>query len=77
MNATNGKVYVAIHWSPFGTNVLDAGDYELSTSDGSPVQFRRDGYLNFVLTVNGERFETKDNLEMSYIMNSREIGCLK
>jgi hypothetical protein len=74
---TQAKTYIAIHWSPFRTNILDAGDYELGLPDGTPAKLRRDGYLNFVLTVNGERYETKDNLEMSYTMNRLEVGQLR
>lgn len=68
--------YVKINWSPFATNVLDAGDYDLCTPDGAPVNFHRE-MGGFVLVVNGKRLVTDDNLQMSYWMNQHEIGGLK
>lgn len=69
------KRYVKINWSPFRTNVLDAGEYKLILPDGSPVEFRRGGSGEFILKANGQIYETRDNLEMSYTMNTLEVGA--
>lgn len=68
--------HVKINWSPFATNVLDAGEFDLCLPDGTPVDFHRDG-CDFVVVVNGKRLATDDNLQMSYWMNQYEIGGLK
>jgi hypothetical protein len=68
------KKHNKVEWSPFATNVLDAGDYELCKPDGSPVDFHRAGNGDFVLTIDGKRWETGDNTQMSYWMNQFEIG---
>ena len=65
--------YNKITWSPYATNILDAVDFELCTPDGKAVDFHRDGG-GFVLVVNGKRFETNDNIQMSYWMNQNEVG---
>ena len=65
--------YNKITWSPYATNILDAVDYNLCTPDGNEVDFHRDG-AGFVLVVNGKRFETDDNIQMSYWMNQYEVG---
>jgi len=64
-----------INWSPFATNVLDAGEYDLCTPGGVPVQFSRPCGRGFLLIMpDGTKWETDDNLQMSYWMNSFEIG---
>jgi len=65
-----------INWSPFATNVLDAGEFDLCTPDGTPVDFHRSNG-GFVLVINSKCFETSDNIQMSYWMNQFEIGGLK
>lgn len=65
-----------INWSPFATNILDAEEFDLCTESGDPVDFHRSGSF-FVLVVNEKRFETDDNIQMSYIMNQLNIGGLK
>jgi hypothetical protein len=67
--------YSKINWSPFATNVLDANDFDLCIPDGTPVDFHRDGG-GFVLVINGKRFATDDNIQMSYWMNQYQIGGL-
>ena len=68
--------HVKINWSPFATNVLDAGEFDLCLPDGTPVDYHRDGG-DFVIIVNGKRLATDDNLQMSYWMNQHEIGGMK
>lgn len=65
--------HTKINWSPFATNVLDAGDYDLRKPDGTPVKFYRSNG-GFVLEIDGKRYETGDNIQMSYWMNQFEIG---
>lgn len=69
--------YHKVNWSPFATNVLDAGDYDLCTPDGEPVKFWRDGMGRFYLLIGDERWDTDNNLQMSYWMNQKEIGGTK
>jgi hypothetical protein len=64
--------YIPINWSPFATNILDAVDYDLCTPNGTPVIFRRGS--TFVAIVGERRFETDDNLQMSYFLNANEVG---
>jgi hypothetical protein len=65
-----------INWSPFATNVLDAGEFDLCKPDGTPVDFHRSNG-GFVLVIDGKRYETSDNIQMSYWMNQHEIGGFK
>lgn len=67
--------YHPINWHPMGgTNVLDAGDYLLITKSGKPVEFRRTFVGGFVITIDGQRYETDWNTEASAIMNKFEVG---
>ena len=67
--------YGKINWSPFATNVLDAGEFDLCKPDGTMVKFYRPGGRGFCLELpDGTRLETDDNLQMSYWMNQNEIG---
>ncbi len=72
----SGRKWVALNWSPFATNVLDADKYDLCTPDGSPIDFRRSG-MEFVMWFHGVEYRTDDNLKMSYWMNMHEIGGIK
>jgi hypothetical protein len=69
--------HAKVNWSPFATNVLDAGDFALCKPDGTPVMFRRGGMGEFILVIDDKRFETKDNTQMSYWMNQFEIGGVR
>jgi hypothetical protein len=69
--------HAKINWSPFATNVLDAGDYDLCKPDGTPVDMHQDSRGGFVLVVDGRRYETDDNIQMSYWMNQFEIGGIR
>jgi hypothetical protein len=68
------REYAKINWSPFATNVLDAGNYDLCLPDGTPIEFHRSSSGAFILVTNSGRFEMEYNTQMSYLMNQLEIG---
>ena len=71
---TKMKTHHEINFSPFATNVLDWVDKSgLQTPDGQPVHITRNG-MAFVIWFKGDKRETYDNLEASYILNSNEVG---
>ena len=63
-----------INWSPYATNVLDAGLYDLSTPNGTPVEVRQVGVGVFFITIGTELIKADGNLAASYVMNIKEIG---
>ena len=70
-------IYAPIDWSPFATNILDAGEYDLCKPDGTPVELQRSISGLFILLVDGQRLVTDCNLTMSSWMNKRQIGGVK
>jgi hypothetical protein len=59
-------VYSKIIWSPFGNNIIDAGQYDLCLPNGEPVDLHRENMdKNFVLIIGEVRLVTEDNNQMS------------
>lgn len=67
---------MTICWSPFATNVLDANKYDLCLPDLTPVHFSYE-YPNFILVIGDKRYVADSNLQMSYLMNANEVGCVR
>ena len=65
---------MAVVWSPFATNILDVVGKDLCTPDGQIARLERRG-MAFALLVDGEVvFATESNVQMSYRMNTLNIG---
>ena len=63
-----------INFSPFANNVLDfVGRNDLVTSAGERVLLSRSG-LDFIIAIGYLKWETDDNIEASYILNSCQVG---
>jgi hypothetical protein len=63
-----------INFGPFATNVLDVVDRrDLVTPTGEEVTVRVCS-RGFVIDIGNTRYETKDNLQASYILNTHQVG---
>ena len=75
LGARMRKAFNAINFTPFQNNVLDFVDRPgLVRSNGDEVTISRMGDGAFVITIAGRKYETKDNVEASYILNSAQVG---
>ena len=63
-----------INFGPLARNVLDYIDApNLTTVIGKPVSIRRSNG-DFVITIGEQVHRTPDNIQVSYILNSAQVG---